>query len=213
MWSYLQIYNKTEELPLKNTSIRFRLIALVVVFALILIAGIMTQPKHIEDYTQYDCDVKNLRLSTEIRISSNNVKIGNVSGNIFRLIEDPLTLSDTDGNKIAYADDTYHFIAQDSHAIIVGDTVTAEMVGLARLLGTAYDIYNPDGKKIAHANFNAFNTTGELYDANGKLIATYGSFVYFNDFTVKVSKDCELDPYTVLMIFSSYYSDQAYDNS
>lgn len=170
-------------------------------------------PKSIDNYEQYDCDVKNLRLSTDIHISSNDQKIGKVSGNIFRFVEDPLTMTDSDGNKLAYAGDDYHLIAQDSHAIIVDDTVTAEMVGLFEIFGEKYDIYDTEGNKIAHANFNSLNTAGELYDADGKLIATYGSFVFFNDFTVKISKECKIDPTTVLMIFCSYYSDQSYDNS
>ena len=170
-------------------------------------------PKNIDNYVQYDCDVKNLRLSTDIKISSNNQKVASVTGNIFRIVEDPLTMSDTEGNKMAYAGDDYHFIAQDSHAIIVGDTVTAEMVGLWDLFGETYDIYNTDGEKIARAEFNYLNTAGEIYDADGTLIATYGSFVFFNDFTVKISNDSEIDPTTLLMIFCSYYSDQSYDNS
>lgn len=198
---------------MKNASIRIRLIALVIVFAIVLILGLIMTPKNIDNYVQYDCDVKNFRLSTDIHISSNNKEIGKVSGNIFRFIEDPLTMTDSDGNKLAYAGDDYHLIAQDSHAIIVGNTVTAEMVGLWEIFGDTYDIYDPDGNKIAHANFNSMNTAGELYDADGKLIATYGSFVLFKDFTVKISEECELDPTTVLMIFCSYYSDRSYDES
>lgn len=198
---------------MKNTSIRIRLIALVVLLAIVLVLGLIMKPKNIDNYVQYDCDVKNFRLSTDIHISSNDSKIGNVSGNIFRFVEDPLTMKDSDGNKMAYAGDDYHFIAQDSHSIVVGDTVSAEMVGLTRLFGNAYDIYDTEGNKIAYATFNSMNTAGELYDADGKLIATYGSFVFFNDFTIKISEECEIDPTTVLMIFCSYYSDQAYDNS
>ena len=196
-----------------KTSIRVRLIALIVLVAVVFIAGIIMTPKSIDNYVQYDCDVKNLRLSTDIQISSNNQKVGSVTGNIFRIVEDPLTMSDTEGNKMAYAGDDYHFIAQDSHAIIVGDTVTAEMVGLWDLFGETYDIYNTDGEKIARAEFNYLNTAGEISDADGTLIATYGSFVFFNDFTVKISNDSEIDPTTLLMIFCSYYSDQSYDNS
>ena len=196
-----------------KTSIRVRLIALIVLVAVVFIAGLIMTPKSIDNYVQYDCDVKNLRLSTDIQISSNNQKVGSVTGNIFRIVEDPLTMSDTEGNKMAYAGDDYHFIAQDSHAIIVGDTVTAEMVGLWDLFGETYDIYNTDGEKIARAEFNYLNTAGEIYDADGTLIATYGSFVFFNDFTVKISNDSEIDPTTLLMIFCSYYSDQSYDNS
>lgn len=195
-----------------NTSIRIKLIAIVVILAIIIALGLIMKPESIENYLQYDCDVKNFRLSTDIHISSNDQKIGKVSGNIFRFIEDPLTMTDSDRNKLAYAGDDYHLIAQDSHAIVVGDTVTVEMVGLTRLLGNAYDIYNVEGNKIAHANFNSLNTGGELYDAEGKLIATYSSFVFFNDFTIKISEDCEIDTTTILMIFCSYYSDQSYDN-
>ena len=143
-------------------------------------------PKNIDNYVQYDCDVKNFRLSTDIQISSNNKKFGSVTGNIFRIVEDPLTMSDASGNKMAYAGD---------------------------LFGQTYDIYNTSGEKIARAEFNYLNTAGEIYDTNGTLIATYGSFVFFNDFTVKISNDSEIDPTTLLMIFCSYYSDQSYDNS
>ena len=196
-----------------KTSTRVRLITLLVLVAVLFVAGMIMTPKSIDNYVQYDCDVKNLRLSTDIKISSNNQKVASVTGNIFRIVEDPLTMSDTEGNKMAYAGDDYHFIAQDSHAIIVGDTVTAEMVGLWDLFGETYDIYNTDGEKIARAEFNYLNTAGEIYDADGTLIATYGSFVFFNDFTVKISNDSEIDPTTLLMIFCSYYSDQSYDNS
>lgn len=190
---------------------RGKLIIYVTVAVIFTIAGIMMQPKNIDNYVMYDCNVKNLRLSTTIHISRDDTEICTVSGNIFRLIEDPLTMKDIEGNRIAYAGDDYHLISQDSHAIIVGDTVTAEMDGLVRFFGNAYNIYNVNGEKIAYAEFNALDTAGELYDADGKLIATYGSFVLFNDFTIKISKDCELDDTTVLMIFASYYSDKAYD--
>ena len=171
------------------------------------------KPKSIDNYVQYDCDVKVLRLSTDIKITSNEQDIGSVTGNVFRIVEDPLTMKDPLGNELAYAGDDYHFIAQDSHTIVVEDTVIAEMGGLWKLFVNLYDIYNADGEKIAYAEFNWLNTSGELYNADGKLIATYGSFVFFKDFTVKISKECELDSTTVLMIFCSYYSDQLYDNS
>lgn len=198
---------------MKNTSIRVEIIAFVTLLVVVLIAGLIMKPKSIDNYVQYDCDVKVLRLSTDIKITSNEQDIGSVTGNVFRIVEDPLTMKDPLGNKLAYAGDDYHFIAQDSHTIVVEDTVIAEMVGLWKLFGNFYDIYNADGEKIAYAEFNWLNTSGELYNADGKLIATYGSFVFFKDFTVKISKECELDSTTVLMIFCSYYSDQLYDNS
>lgn len=197
---------------MKRTNL-IKLIAIIAILAVVIIIGGTQTPPRIDNYTQYNCDVKNFKLSTNIQISSNSKELFTVSGNILKFIEDPLTMKDTEGNKIAYAGDDYHLIAQDSHSIIVGNTVTAEMVGLWEVFGDTYDIYNTDGTKIAHANFNSMNTAGELYDADGKLIATYGSFVLYKDFTVKISKECELDPTTVLMIFCSYYSDRSYDES
>ena len=39
------------------------------------------------------------------------------------------------------------------------------------------------------------------------------SKLFFNDFTVRIYEDCELDENTVLMIFCSYYNDKEYDAS
>ena len=184
-----------------------------IIFAVIVVLGIIFSGSKIGPHTKYDCDVKNLRLSTDIEISSEGEDICQVSGNIFRIVEDPLTMKDDDGNKLAYAGDDYHLISQDSHAIIVDGVVTAEMVGRFDLFGNTYDIYNTDGEKIAKAKFNWFDTSGELTDTDGNLIAEYNSFVLFKDFDVRVSDECPLDHTTVLMIFCSYYSDKAYDNS
>ena len=119
---------------------------------------------------------------------------------------------DTNENKLAYAGDEYHFLAQDSHSIVVNDTVV-EMVGRVNFIGETYDIYDADQKKIAKLKINYFNTEGKLYDADGNIIAVYRSFPFFNDFNVRVSDDCELDENVVVMVFSSYYSDHKFDES
>ena len=90
---------------------------------------------------------------------------------------------------------------------------SAEMVGRFKLFGEKYDIYNIDGEKVATVEFNWTDTSGEMYDTEGKLIADYSSFILFNDFDVRISNDCPIDETTVLMIFCSYYSDQSYDSS
>ena len=196
---------------MKRTNL-IKLIAIIAILTVVIIIGGTQTPPRIDNYTQYNCDVKNFKLSTNIQISTNSKELFTVSGNILKFIEDPLTMKDTEGNKIAYAGDDYHYIAQDSHAIVVNGNVTAEMVGLVEIFGEQYDIYDTNGNKIAKANFNDLNTAGSIYDTNGKLIATYGSFVLFNDFTIKISNESTIDPNTLLMIFCSYYSDQAYDN-
>lgn len=166
-----------------------------------------------ENYTNYRCDVKNLRLSTTIDIYKEGKQFAKVSGNIFKFMTDPLTLSDWNGARLGYAGDDYHFIAQDSHSIYVENVMTVEMVGLFQWFGEAYDIYNVEGQKIATAKFNQFNTQGHIHDMDGNLMAEYRSNFFFNDFDVIILENCELDENTVLLIFSSYYSDQHADSN
>lgn len=184
-------------------------IAIVAVVAFILSGNSEAKGPH----TEYQCDVKSLSLSTKIDISKEDEAFVKVRGNLFRFLTDPLTMYDLSDNKIAYAGDAFHFISQDSHSINVGDTVTAEMVGLVDFFGDSYDIYNADEDQVAEVSFNIFNTKGEMYDMKGNLIADFYSKLFFNDFTVRIYEDCELDENTVLMIFCSYYSDQKTDSS
>ena len=190
-----------------------RIMTCVVVICLLIGAIVLSDvKKEIGPCTEYGCDVKNLRLSTKIEINKENEDFASVSGNIFKFITDPLTMYDLNENKIAYADDSYHFIAQDSHSIYVDGTMSIEMVGVVKFFGESYDIYNREGEKIANVTFNQFNTNGEMYDNNGNLIADFNSKLFLNDFDVRITKDCKLDEKTVLMIFCSYYSDQSADS-
>lgn len=168
---------------------------------------------NIGDYTEYKFDVKHfLRMSTTIEIEKSGESYAKVQGNIWKFVVDPLTMYDTNGNKLAYAGDEYHLIAQDSHAIYVNNTLVAEMVGRVNLFGETYDIYNANREKVARVKVNMVNTKGEMYDANGKIVAVYRSFPLCQDFELRIADDCELDENTVLMIFSSYYSDQKADS-
>ncbi len=192
------------------------LVVVAVIVVIWVVAGIASEEGTAvtsENYTNYRCDVKNLRLSTTIDIYKEGEQFAKVSGNILRFVTDPLTLYDWNGAKLGYAGDDYHFIAQDSHSIYVENAMTVEMVGLFKWVGQAYDIYNVEGCKIATAEFNSFNTRGYVQDMNGNLIADYHSNFFFNDFDVRIFKNCELDENTVLLIFSSYYSDQHADSS
>ncbi len=164
--------------------------------------------------TEYKCDVKVLfKLSTTIEIDKEGEEFAKISGNIFKFVTDPLTMYDSAGNKIAYAGDEYHFIAQDSHSIYLNNRLAAEMIGRINFFGETYDIYNNNQEKIARASFDKVNIKGKIYDINGNLIADFHSFPFFNDFSVRISEDCEMDENVVLMIFSSYYSDQKADST
>ena len=169
--------------------------------------------KDIGPCTEYKCDVKNLRLSTTIEIDKEGENFATVNGEILKFVTDPLTMYNLNKNKIAYADDSYHLISQDSHSIYVDGVFSVEMVGLVKLFGESYDIYNKDGEKVANVTFNTFNTNGKMYDTNGNLIADFNSKFFFNDFDVRISEECTLDEKTVLMIFCSYYSDQSADSN
>lgn len=163
-----------------------------------------------DSYTTYQCDVK-VRLETNIEIYKEGDRFAKVTGNILRLVTDPLTMYNWDGSKRGYAGDSYRFIEQDSHSIYIDDVMTVEMVGLFKWFGEEYNIYGVDGKKVAIAEFNQFSTHGEMHDMNGNLIAEYRSNFFFNDFDVRIFESCKLDENTVLLIFSSYYSDQHAD--
>ena len=151
-------------------------------------------------------------MSTTIEIDKENEDFVSIKGNIFALFTDPLTMYDSDGNKIGYAGDAYHFITQDSHSIYVNDEISVEMVGLFKIFGESYDIYNKDTEKIANVTFNTFNTNGKMFDVDGNLIADFNSKLFMNDFEVRITDKCNLDEKTVLMIFCSYYSDQSADS-
>lgn len=181
-------------------------------FVVIIVIALFSNHKaDMETCTNYKCDVKNLKLSTTINISKEDENFAKVKGNILKFITDPLTMYDLSEKKIAYAGDAYHFIAQDSHSIYADNEEPLEMVGLFKLFGEAYDIYDANQNKIAKVTFNYFNTNGEMYDMEGNLIADYNSNFFFNDFDVRISEECSIDEKAVLMIFCSYYSDQAAD--
>ena len=204
----------------KRTSVILTLEAIGVIgfIEVLIVAIILTFPltdRKESDVTfksEYHCDVKNFQLSTTIEIDKDNEDFLKVSGNIFAMFTDPLTMYDLEGNKIGYAGDSYHFIQQDSHSIYLDDEISVEMVGLFKKFGDSYDIYNKDEEKIANVTFNAFNTNGEMYDIDGNLIADFHSSLFMNDFDVRITDKCNLDEKAVLLIFCSYYSDQSADS-
>lgn len=166
------------------------------------------EQRPIGECTEYECDVIT-RAYTTINITKEGDYFAMVQGErVHKTFHDPLTMYDEVGNKIAYADDTYHLIAQDSHSIFVSNEMTVEMVGLVDRVGESYDIYNAEGQKIAHAKFNFFNTKGQIHDTEGNLIADSSSKYLFRDYKVRITDRCQLDEKTVHMIFASYYSDQ-----
>ncbi len=190
-------------------------IVIIVVFVGIICGLFLISPnitKIDSSWNEFRFDVKLLRFNTVLDVYKSNDYIGTVKGKVVRIITDPLTFYGTNGEKIAYADDTYHLIAQDSHLIINDGVVTAEMVGKVKLMGEAYDIYDNNKNKIATASFDFLNLNGEIKDNEGNAIAFYRAHPFLKDFTVDVSPQSQIDDTTLIMIFASYYSDQAADS-
>lgn len=197
---------------MKKVAIRNLTYGMLVVAIIVIVIALFSNHKaDMGTCTNYKCDVKNFKLSTTINISKEDENFAKVKGNILKFITDPLTMYDLSEKKIAYAGDAYHFISQDSHSIYVDNEEPIEMVGLFKVFGEAYDIYDANQNKIAKVTFNYFNTKGEMYDTEGNLIADYNSNFFFNDFDIRISEECNLDEKAVLMIFCSYYSDQSAD--
>lgn len=196
----------------QSSKIRFQVLIYVAIGVLILtFTTLSLNVKNIGENRKYHNDVKIISLSTNIEVSQDDIILYTIKGNILRFVTDPLTMYDADGNKISYADDTYHFINQDSHCVVYNDK-TYEMVGEFKILGDTYSIYQ-DGELIAVATFNALNTHGELKDTSGNLLADYSSLYIFYDYDVRIKDNNLFDDEAILMIFSSYYSDQHFDNS
>ena len=188
------------------------IVPLFVIITLILM--LVDTRKDVDAIKVFDADVKLLRLNTEIHVSDEETgeEMYIIKGNILRILTDPLTLYDTNGKEIAFGDDAYHIIAQDTHVItsIYGEEV--KMVGNFSIWGDNYDIYVND-QKVAHASFNAFNTHGELRDTNNNLMADYSSRYVFMDYVVQVTEYNIFSDEVLNMIFASYYSDQAADSN
>lgn len=164
-----------------------------------------------EETTTYHCDYKVVSFNTNVEITKEGDKIGNISGKIIRLITDPLTFTDTDDNIIGQASDTYAFIAQDSHGIIIGDKLEVVMAGKFKIFGEKYELLDANGEKIGEAVFNTFRTSGTIKDADGNLCAKYSSPLFFYDYDVEIYNDTFSDE-SILLMMASYMSDAVTDS-
>lgn len=158
----------------------------------------------------YKCDYKSLNINTKITTILDGEKIS-ITGDIFRLFTDPLTVKDSKGNVLGYAGDVYGIISQDDHGIYIGDEFVINMCGNVDLWGESYTLKDSKGNVVATAEFNASNTRGNIRDAKGNLIATYSSSFFMNDYTVTIYDNNICSDLSILMIVASYVSDYMAD--
>lgn len=190
-----------------------------VIVVIIVIWGIasgITSSKNLanDNYRTYECDYKSTSI-TQTRIET--VIDGRdiiIKGNaIAKLkITDPLRMYDADGNEIAYAGDTYGFIAQDTHGIYVNGEFEINMEGNVSLLGNVYTLKDKDGNALATIDCNSFDTKGYVTDNDGNIIASYESLFAVNDYTVKICDNDICSDEAMLLIIASYVSDVKYDS-
>lgn len=158
----------------------------------------------------YECDYKSLNINTKITTILDGEEIS-IVGNIFRLLTDPLTVKDSDGNVLGYAGDAYGIISQDDHGIYIGEEFDVNMCGNVDLFGESYKLKDSDGNITAYIEFNMSNTSGSIIDIEGNLVATYSSLPFVNDYTVTIYDNDICSDMSVLMIVASYVSDYMAD--
>lgn len=154
----------------------------------------------------FNCDGKAITLNTKIDINDGEFII---EGNILRLWEDPLTISDDKGKELGIAGDDYNLLSQDDHYIKVGDDELI-MKGNFSLFGEHYTIIK-NGEEVAYADYNMFDTSGIIKDMNGEIISQYKSFLFMRDFKVSFNINEILSEEEVLLIHAAYYSDKVFD--
>jgi uncharacterized protein YxjI len=184
------------------------LVAILIIVSLSACGGIETENAIIKTETCriYKCDYKSLNINTKITTTLDGEEIS-ISGNIFRLLTDPLTVKDSKGNVLGYAGDVYGFISQDDHGIYIGEEFDVNMCGNVDLFGESYELKDSDGNIVGTVEFNMSNTGGSIRDAKGNLIAKYSSPLFMNDYTVTIYDNNICSDMSILMIVASYVSD------
>lgn len=159
----------------------------------------------------YDCDYHTLSLNTCISFKMDG-ETYKITGNIFRIVTDPLQLKDSKGNVVGYASDDYHVVSQDDHAIIIDGKFEVAIEGNFEILGNSYDIYGDDDVKLGKAEFNELCTSGAVLDNEGHAVAIYNKSLLLNDYTVDIYDNDICSDKAMLMIIASYVSDYHADN-
>ena len=185
-------------------------ISLLVVFliAVLMVGCGSVTPK--EGDRVFNCDYHCVSFTTKIDVTEDNTENNyRIQGEFFRkFVEDLIIEKD---ERIFLSKDQYNLISQNDHTIYVDGQKEVEMIGHFAFFGDSYTI-NSGEREVATAEFNFFNTYGELKDAEGEIIATYHSGLIRKDYVVCVKENCDFDEKVVNLIFASYVSDYQSDH-
>lgn len=166
-----------------------------------------------ENCRVYECDYKTLALNTKI-VTEVDGETVTIKGNIFRIVTDPLVMVDSDGNVLGEATDTYKFLTNDDHAILIDGQVDVVMSGDFNIIGKTYQLYDKDGNQIGKFERSVMlGLSATIKDIDGNLIAEYSKLSFFNDYTVKIYDNDKMSDKSVLLIMASFVSDDMADSS
>lgn len=163
--------------------------------------------------SQYFCNRKWLSFDMNVKVEDMN---GNykytIDGEFFAAYEDDLAMKNSNGDIVRKTNDQFNFISQNQHDIYQGDELLYVCDGKIKWFADSYDVFDKDGNKIAHVNFNIWDTKGIMKDMDGNVIAKYNSAWSRYDYIVSIYDKCQIDDESVLMIFASYVSDVRSDS-
>ena len=178
---------------------------LIVVVVFIVVSAFDTKADGNTPKRVYECDYSNFSLNTKFTTVLNDKKVV-ISGNIMKLITDPLKMVDEDGNLIGEVTDSYNFISQDDHTIIVDNKVECVLSGDIAFGGEHYIIYNDDKMEVGKLDSIFSDLRAKITDTDGNIIAVLKRG-FFEDFTIEVYEDDKFSDEAILLMFSAYRSD------
>lgn len=166
-----------------------------------------------EERKEIKCGYKVMSLGTNIKMKLNDKNV-KVVGSIFTgKIVYPLKMVDSDKNVIALATDEYNILNTNDHTIIVGDNVEAVMHGDFNVIGKSYMIYDGENEnQIAVFKRSLSGLGGELTDMDGNVLASYKRYPVRFDFTITINDNDTFSDEAIVMILSSFVSDDIADN-
>lgn len=153
----------------------------------------------------YDCDYHTLSFNTHISFEKDNAEY-DITGNILTFLTDPLVIS-KNGKIIGKADDSYHIVGQDDHAVIINDKFEVDIHGNFELFGNSYDLYDQNKNKVGYAEFNTFCTKGAVFNSKNEAVAVYSKTIGFNDYSVMIYDNNICSDEAMMMVIGSYVSD------
>lgn len=163
-----------------------------------------------------EVDVNNFTLNNYATVSVDGEKIGTIQGR-FIAIFDTLKFETEDGQQIAVGDQGVHFKFDNWVVADKDNNVKYTMKEKFNWLTRKYVICDTNGNEVAYLNQNMsiLDNSAKIFDMNDNVIAEIKQkpLVSFNDFTIEIKEDCEIDNVSVTTISVNYMMQKIYDDA